>query len=101
MRLLHAASALCLIFLRHPAVAQHLTAAVASEINEFRFTRPTRNRRLTIPSAPPGNLRVPPVFFVQVMLQADEIMALDPNAEAARALHRFGFGPRGNTIADR
>src|SRR5262245_31355781 len=27
-------------------------------------------------------------------------MSLDPKAEAARALHRFGFGPRGNTIAD-
>src|SRR5215472_3055401 len=27
-------------------------------------------------------------------------MALDPKAEAARALHRFGFGPRGNAIAD-
>src|SRR5215471_10789057 len=28
------------------------------------------------------------------------IMPIDPKAEAARALHRFGFGPRGNTIAD-
>src|SRR5215467_7536623 len=27
-------------------------------------------------------------------------MALDPKAESARALHRFGFGSRGNTIAD-
>src|SRR5215467_4258482 len=27
-------------------------------------------------------------------------MALDPKAESARALHRFGFGPRGNAIAD-
>ena len=27
-------------------------------------------------------------------------MALGPKAEAARALHRFGFGPRGNAITD-